>query len=84
MKNVRVAFNILHGDDKIPPAYQFMMCHMLFDIKINDFNRKAQYVSGGHMTEPPSSITYPSVVSREIIRIALTMSEINDLEIFYE
>ena len=43
MGNLRIAFNILHGDEKIPPAHQFMRCHTIFDIKINTFKRKAWY-----------------------------------------
>ena len=79
MKTFRVAFNILHGDDNIPPAHPFMLCHMVFGIKINTFKSKAQYVAGVHMTEPPSSITYTIVVPSESVHIALTMSARNDL-----
>eukprot|EP00957_Ditylum_brightwellii_P194945 14852350-Ditylum_brightwellii.AAC.1 len=46
-----------------------------------DFTRKARFVTGGHMTEPPSSLTYSSVVSREMVRIALTIAALNDLGI---
>ncbi len=41
----------------------------------------ARMVAGGHMTEPPSSITYASVVLRDSIRIALTMAALNDLQV---
>jgi hypothetical protein len=34
------------------------------------------------MTEPPSAITYASVVSRESIRIGLLITALNDLEVF--
>lgn len=33
------------------------------------------------MTEPPASMTYASVVSRESVRIALTMAALHDLEV---
>jgi len=33
------------------------------------------------MTEAPATITYASVVSRETVRIALTMAALNDLEV---
>ena len=36
-------------------------------------------VAGGHMTALPSTITYSSVVSRESVRIALTISSLNGL-----
>jgi hypothetical protein len=44
---------------------------MFFDIKM-DFTRKACFVAGGHVTNPPSNITYSSVVARDSIRIALS------------
>eukprot|EP00957_Ditylum_brightwellii_P129255 9859945-Ditylum_brightwellii.AAC.1 len=46
-----------------------------------DFTRKARFVARGHMTEPPSSLTYLLVVSRETVRIALTIAALNDLDI---
>ena len=82
MKKVRVTFNILHGDEKIPHAYKFMQCHMIFDIKINNFKRKARYVSEGPLTEPPYYITYARFFSRESVRIILTISAPNNLHAF--
>jgi hypothetical protein len=38
-------------------------------------------VAGGHTTEAPASLTNASVVSRESVRIALTMAALNDLEV---
>ena len=80
MKNVMPAFKILDDDDKIPIGYTQIPCHMIFDIKI-DFTRKARFVAGGHKTEPPSSITYSSVVSRDSVRIALLLAALNDVDI---
>ena len=48
---------------------------------MEDFRRKARFVAGGHMTEAPSAITYASVVSRETVRIALTLAALNDLDV---
>ena len=45
------------------------------------FKPKACYVSGGHTTDPPSPITYYSVVYRDSIRIAFTLADLNDVEI---
>ena len=47
---------------------------MEFDIKIKNFRQKARLVAGGHMTEAPAAITYGSVVSRETVKIALTLA----------
>ena len=55
---------------------------MIFDIKMDRrFKPKACYVSGGHTTDPPSPITYYSVVYRDSIRIAFTLADLNDVEI---
>ena len=54
---------------------------MVFDIKIDDFRRKASLVAGAHMIETPKCKTYSSVVSRETVIIALTISALNDLEV---
>jgi hypothetical protein len=55
-----------------PPTYQEIRCHMIFDIKMEDFRRKARFVAGGHTTDTPYAMTYASVVSRESVRVALT------------
>ena len=62
------------------PGYQEIKCHLVFDIKM-DFTRKARFVAGGHMTDPPASMTYSSVVSRETVRIALLLAALNDLDV---
>jgi hypothetical protein len=80
MKNVMPAFKFLEDDERVPIGYQQINCHMVFDVKM-DFDRKARFVAGGHMTEPPASLTYSSVVSRESVRIAFTMAALNDLDI---
>jgi hypothetical protein len=53
---------------------------MIFDIKI-DLTWKACFVTGGHVTEPPTSITNSSVVARDSIRIAFLIAALNDLDI---
>ena len=81
MKNVRVAFKILPDGERAPADHQFVKCHMVFDVKMEDFWRKARLVAGGHMTEAPATITYASVVGRETVRLALTVAALNDLEV---
>ena len=80
MDAVGIAFEILDEDAAGPVGYQKIACHMIFDIKM-DLTRKARLVAGGHMTEPPSSITYASVVSRESVRIAFLVAALNELDI---
>jgi hypothetical protein len=57
MSAVRVAFKILNDGQEPPPGHQFMDCHMVFDIKLDGFKRKARLVAGGHMTEAPAVMT---------------------------
>ena len=54
---------------------------MIFDIKMEDFRRKACLVAGRHMTNVPAIYTYASVVKRETVRIALTLAALNSLEV---
>ena len=54
---------------------------MIFDVKMEDFRRKARLVAGGHMTKAPAAVTYASVVSRESVRIALTIAALNEIEV---
>jgi hypothetical protein len=84
MKNVRPAFEVWEGPaDKISPGYQQIKCHLIFDVKMGEnFRRKARFVAGGHTTEVPDSIiTYSSVVSRDSVRIALTIAGLNGLQV---
>jgi len=45
MRNVRVAFDTLPDGENPPPGYQFVRCHMIFDVKMEDFRRKARLVA---------------------------------------
>jgi len=81
MSTIRIAFDILEDDQGPPPGYSFMKDHLIFDIKMENFQRKAIYVSGGYLLSTPEKLTYASVVSRETIRIALTLAALNDLEV---
>ena len=83
MKNVRIAFEIFEGDIKdIPPRFQQIECHMIFDVKMGEnFRRKARMVAGGHQTTTPSTLTYSSVIFRDSVRIALTIAALNSLKL---
>ncbi len=79
MQNVKVAFEVLQ-EGKAPPGYKRIPCRMIFTLKM-DFTRKAQLVAGGHVTDPPATSTYSSVVSRESVRIMFLIAALNDLDI---
>ena len=83
MKNVQPAFKAYkHNKEDIPPGYQQIKCHMIFDIKLGEnFRRNAQLVGVGHTTISPSAVTFSLVVSRDSVRIALTISALTSLDI---
>jgi hypothetical protein len=81
MKDVCVAFKILLDRLSAPIGYQKISYHMIFDIKMEDFRRKARLVAGGHRTKAPATITYACIVSRETVHIALLIAALNDLEV---
>ena len=80
-KAIKIAFRILRDGNRVPPNYQHIRYHLIFDVKMEDFRRKARYVAQGNMTEAPATLTYSSVVSRESVRIALTVAALNNLEV---
>ena len=82
MKNVRIAFEEYDGKIEDLVGYQQIKLHIVFDVKMGEnFRRKARLVAGGHTTSTPASITYSSVVSRDSVRIALTLAALNDCKV---
>ena len=89
MSKARVAFEKLEGlipgdvrNKNALVVYKEIKGHMIFDVKLDrKFTRKSRIVGGEHMTEPPSSLTYSTVVTRESVRIAFLLAGLNDLEV---
>ena len=81
MFNVGIAFEILDDDQHIPPGWKENSAHLVFDVKM-DFTRKARFVFDGHKTQKPAHSTYAGVVSRESVRIALTLAALNDIPVW--
>ena len=67
MKNVKIAFQTVAKGKQPPNVFQYVNCHMVFDIKMEDFQRKANLVVRGHLNHTPENITYSSVVTREAV-----------------
>ena len=67
MTDVKVEFELLEDGENLPTGYNFVRCHMIFDVKMEEFCRKARLVAGGHMTETPANMTYASAVSCETV-----------------
>ena len=61
INTVRKAFRILDNDESVPPGHQQIRCHMIFDVKIEDFKCKCRLVAKGNMTETPATMTYASL-----------------------
>jgi hypothetical protein len=80
MRHVQPAFNILEANEKAPIGYKQIPCHMNFEIKM-DFTRKARFVAGGHMTDPPTYLTYSSVVARDSVHLAFLIAALNDIDL---
>ena len=81
MGKVRIAFKILSPGESIPVGHSFIGVHMIFDVKMENFQFKARLVANGNETGAPASLTYASVVSRESVRIALTIAALNQLDV---
>ena len=82
MKKVRVAFDLYEDSVNKLVGYSKLTTHLIFDIKMSEnFRRKARLVADGHKTDPPASVTYSTVVSRDSIRICLMLAALNDLDV---
>jgi hypothetical protein len=82
MQNVRIAFEEYDGDPNALIGYTQITGHLVFDVKLGEnFRRKARYCADGHKTGAPASVTYSTVVSRDSVRILLTIAALNDLDI---
>ncbi len=55
-----------------------MCCHMIFDVKMEDFRQKAWLIAWGHMTKAPATITFASVISRETVWLGLLLAALNN------
>ena len=78
--DIRVAIEVLWDEDNIPVGYQKVGTHLVWNVKFCSLQRKARLVAQGNKTEDPNIQTYASVVSRDTVRIALTIAALNDLD----
>ena len=78
---MKIEFQTLPDVKNLPNGYQYVNCHMVFDIKMENFHRKAPLNVGGHVTHTLDVTTYLTVVTRETVHIALTIAALPDLEV---
>ncbi|KAL7482322.1 hypothetical protein ACHAW6_007993 [Cyclotella cf. meneghiniana] len=62
MKNVWVVFDVLPDGVTSPSDHQYIKCHMIFDVKMEDFHGKARLIAGKHMTKAPATLTYAGIM----------------------
>ena len=74
MKNSCIDFEVLYQDASVPVGYTKITCHLISDVNI-DLMRKARYVVGSHLTDPPSNRTY----LRRLIMIYNLVSRMDSL-----
>ena len=68
------------GKQSLPPGHKLIPCHFVFDAK-EDLRRKARFVAGGHLTQPPKDSVYSSVASLRSIRLVAFLAELNGLKL---
>ena len=77
---VKPALDVQEKGDSPPVGSTLIDLTIVFDIKM-DFTRKARICARGDQTDPPASITYASVVTRESVRIGFLVAALNDLKV---
>ena len=70
----------LGKDAPVPNGYKMIRGRIIFDVKESG-KRKARYVAGGHLTDPPKDSVYSSVVSLRSVRLVTFLSELNGLKL---
>ena len=62
MTDVKGVFKSLEDGEDVKIGYAYVCCHMIFDVKMENFRQKGQLVTSGYMRETPATMTYASVV----------------------
>ena len=80
MKNSRMAIKLLDKDSSIPIIHIKITCHLVFDVKL-DLIHKTRFVTGDHLTDPQTSLTYSSAVTRDSVRIGFLIAALNNVDV---
>ena len=78
-----MAFKVTPDEKSVPIGHKLVLCHMVFDVKTEDFGCKARLVAGCHIIEALATITYASIMSGETVGIALMIAALDDLEVSF-
>ncbi len=76
-KNVCIAFDALEDSRNIQHGFWFVECHMIFDIKMEDFHWKAHLLASRQMANVPATLTYASAT----VCVALMLAAWNLLDV---
>ena len=64
------------------PAFKKLNCHLIFEVKLSEnFRRKARFITDGHRTKAPKSLSYSMEVSPDSVRIAFLLAALNNLQV---
>ena len=83
MFQVGIAFKILRDNEHILVGYKKASGHLIWLVKM-DFTQKDRWVKDVHRTPDLEDYKYAGVVSREIVRIALTYAALHGIEVLAE
>ena len=75
-----MVFKPLEDVENIPIGYNFVLCHMIFDVKMKKIFRQYRLVAGERMAETPATMTYTSILYHETDCLAPVISALNNLE----
>ena len=80
MLNVSLDFEILPNGSPVPVGWKKSSGHLIWYVNI-DFTQKARWFRDGNRTPDPKESNYAGMVSRDIVRIALTYAALNDVDV---
>ena len=76
INNIYIAIGILEEGEWMSPMHSYMLCHTIFDTKM-EFTRKSCFVASGCHATKYDERRYSVVVSCESVRIAFTYDALN-------
>jgi len=79
--NTANCFKYYPGHHKFGKEYQYAPLRMIFDVKKEDFRRKARLVAGGHVINSSMFESYSSVVQTNSLRLLQTVALNEDFKI---
>ena len=81
MESLKVSFDILKDGATIPVGCTKASSHLVFDVRMT-LEWKARRVKDGHRIPEPEWSTFSGVFSRDIVRITLACSALNELPVY--